>query len=376
MSGQDDSNGRPSPWAWLRGFAYFLVAWPVLGLMAADELQDEPWSVILPVYLGPPAIGLILLGVDGALTRLLGEREAFRGSPAPALIRDLSNLGLCMAVLLLADVVLVLLFEETPFDRAPNAPRRAVLLLACFLGPSLALRVVHGLIHGGRRDEYLGAEWDYDQDPLHLMGYLTLIPTLLVTTVMIDHALNDASEFGLRSWIALPAILLLGLRSAMARAPAGWARNPWEASLRQVSLNLPWWAVAWLTAVAVGVLMVLTPFGLGDEAPSLAGRIFCAIFLAPAGLAFLAGAALLAYQALPNLARRVRAFVALIHAPNALVGWQLLDGEATHVGLELRDGRTFTFALSEGDDPDPILTWLRRHPMLGRPHGGPPETGG
>ena len=47
-----------NPWAWLRGFAYFLLAWPLLSLLALDQLDLDDWQSVLIAVLGPAGIGL------------------------------------------------------------------------------------------------------------------------------------------------------------------------------------------------------------------------------------------------------------------------------------------------------------------------------
>jgi len=62
----------PAPaWAWLRGFAYFLLAWPLLSLLALDQFELDEWQSILIAVLGPAGIGLLLLCVGLAALALL-----------------------------------------------------------------------------------------------------------------------------------------------------------------------------------------------------------------------------------------------------------------------------------------------------------------
>jgi len=236
----DERDGRATAWGWLRGFAYFLIAWPLMSLLALDQFDLDDWESIVMAVFGPSAIGVVLLGIERGLTWLSRNRLK-RRQPVPSTLRDISNLGLAMAILLVIDVAIVTIADDEQIVTGgdPETAKFAIFTLATCGGVAMIFRVLHRLVHGPERITDLGEGWDRAPNVLRLFGYLTLIPTLLVCTVMIDYTLHRRPEFGLAAWIILPALLWLGLRSAMARAPRWWARNPWEAWIRSNSLALP-----------------------------------------------------------------------------------------------------------------------------------------
>ena len=208
--------GRSTPWGWLRGFAWFLVAWPAMSLLAAKELQGFEWEMILLATLGPAGIGLVLLGLERGLTRVLGK-AASRRQPVPSTLRDVSNLGITMAVLMGIDIVLVSVFEDPGlFARADldPGPMTARILTGCF-GVAVVFRLAHRLVHGPSRVTDLGEAFGTASGLLRLLGYLALIPTLFVCMVMIDYTLRGQFDyFGLAGWTILPA-------DPLPRAPLG-----------------------------------------------------------------------------------------------------------------------------------------------------------
>jgi len=356
-----------TPWGWLSGLAWFLLAWPLLSLLALDQLDLAEWDSILAAMLGPAAVGLVLLGVERLLTRTFGAAAAAARQPRPSTLRDLSNVGLCLAILLGANVALVSVFEdESLFAReGSNAgPIAGYLLGACF-GAAVVFRLLHRWIHGPARKLDMGEGWDAAPNVMRLFGYLTLIPTLFVCTVMIDYTLRERPDFGVTAWVVLPGVLLLGLRSAMARSPRYWAKSPWEAWLRQESLALPWWVVGLVLGVATSVLFVATPFAMGADEITLAGRIIVGVLLGPIGLFMLYVVGKGLAHGLPLLLRRWRVARCLARDPGALLGWSARrHGDAKtgirhDVALRLRDGRKVSFD-ADGDAP-PLVRWLEQH---------------
>lgn len=356
----EDRDRRAGPWEWLRGFAYFLLAWPLMSLLALDQFDLDDWqSVVLAVF-GPAAVGLVLLGIERSLTWLLLHNRVKRRQPVPSTLRDLSNLGFAMAILLVIDVALVTIFDDEQIVTGgdPKTATFAMVLLGVCVGVALSFRGLHRLVHGPERIVDLGEGWDRAPQVMRLFGYLTLIPTLLVCTVMIDYTLHRRPEFGLAAWIGLPALLWLGLRSAMARAPRWWARNPWEAWIRSNSLALPWWAVAVAFGLGLGVLFLLLPTGLidGDELTT-GGRIAAGVVGIPLGLIVLFGVGVTLFRGLPALLREWRAATLLKRHGDALVGWTPRP-ESSEVLLRLRDGREVAFDM--GEDASVFIAWLAR----------------
>ncbi|HLT39470.1 MAG TPA: hypothetical protein VK034_24470, partial [Enhygromyxa sp.] len=192
-----------------------------------------------------------------------------------------------------------------------------------------------------------------------LLGYLTLIPMLLVCTVMIDYTLHGRPDFGLAAWIGLPALLWLGLRSAMAQAPRWWARNPWQAWIRQSSLALPWWTIAAVFGLALGVVFLLLPTGLidGDDLTT-GGRIAAGVVGIPLGLIVLFGVGMTLWKGLPAMVRGARAARLLDRKPGELVSWVPPKPELSEVRVRLRDGREVAFDL--GEDAPALVAWLSR----------------
>lgn len=339
----------PAPaWAWLRGFAYFLLAWPLLSLLALDKFKLDEWQSILIAVLGPAGMGLVLLGIERGLTLLFGGR-ASRAQAVPSTLRDVSNLALAMAILLVIDVALVTIFDDEQIVSGgdPETATFAIVLLAICGGVLLLFRGLHRLVHGRERITDLGEGWDVAPTTLRLFGYLTLIPMLLVCTVMIDHALHRRPEFGLAAWICLPALLWLGLRSAMTTAPRWWARNPWEVWLRRNSLALPWWIITAAFGLGLGVIFLLLPTGLIDgEDMTTTGRVVAGIIGIPLGLLVLFGVGVTVIKGLPKLLREWRTARLLARRPEALVGFAL-QPDSSVVQLRLADGREVAFDMDE-----------------------------
>jgi hypothetical protein len=303
---------------------------------------------VLIAVLVPAGIGLVLLGVERGLTLVFGRRAA-RAQPVPSTLRDISNLGLAMAILLVIDVALVTIFDDEQIVSGgdPETAKFAIVLLAICGGVMLLFRGLHRAIHGPDRVADLGEGWDRAPTTMRLFGYLTLIPILLVCTVMIDYTLHRRPEFGLIAWICMPAMLWLGLRSAMARAPRYWARNPWEVWLRHNSLALPWWIIAAVFGLALGVIFLLLPTGLIDgEGMTLGGRITAGIVGIPLGGIVLFGVGVTAIKGFPKMLREWRAAWLLARRPEALVGWAL-QPDSSVVLLRLANGREVAFDMDE-----------------------------
>jgi hypothetical protein len=262
-------------------------------------------------------------------------------------LRDISNLALTMAILLVIDVALVTIFDDEQIVSGgdPETATFAIVLLGICGGVMLVFRGLHRLVHGRDRVTDLGQGWDVAPSAMRLFGYLTLIPVLLVCTVMIDYALHRRPEFGLAAWIILPALLWLGLRSAMAQAPRWWARNPWEVWLRRNSL--PWWIIASVFGLGLGVLFLLLPTGLIDgEDMTTTGRVVAGIVGIPLGLIVLFGVCVTVVKGLPQLLREWRTARLLARRPEALVGFAL-QPDSSVVLLRLADGREVAFDMDE-----------------------------
>lgn len=352
----DDRDTRAPAWAWLRGFAWFLLAWPLLSLLALDKLDFADWESILLATLGPAAIGLILLGLETALTRLFGRRASAR-QPVPSTLRDVSNLGIAMAILLVIDVGLITFFDDDPMMKGgdPRAATLAATMLAVFCGVGVVFRGLARLLHGPARVADLGEGWDRAPGVTRFLGYVTLIPMLLVCTVMIDYTLHDRPDFGQTAWIALPALLWLGLRSATARAPRWWARDPWEAWTRSTSLALPWWLIAFALALGFAALCILAPLGYIDDTMTTRGRIVAGVVLGPLGLIVLGGAAMAVVRAVPSLLREWRLARRLSRGAAKVTAWAAA-GTPGQVRLTLHDGRDVV--LEMGDAAPSVLAWL------------------
>lgn len=353
----DERDTRAPAWAWLRGFAWFLLAWPLLSLLALDRFDFSEWEAIVIAVLGPPAIGLVLLAIDAALTRLFGRRAAAAAQPVPDTLRDVSNLGIAMAILLVVDVLLVTFFDDDPMIKGgdPRAATLAVTLLAIFSATAIVFRGASRLLRGRPRVVDLGPGWDRAPNLLRFLGYLTLIPMLLVCTVMIDYELHQKPGFELAAWIALPALLWLGLRSATARAPRWWAKNPWEAWQRRVSLALPWWIAGVALALGFAALCLLMPFGLVDPTITTRGKIVAGIVMGPLGLIVLGGAAMMLWRGVPNLLREWRIARLLARQPDRLAAWSTTS-TAGQVRVQLKDRREAVFEM--GEEAQALIAWL------------------
>ncbi len=348
--------GEATAWGWLRGFAWFLIAWPALSLLALRELVGHEWELILLAMLGPAGVGVLLLGLVAGLDRFVGT--AGRPQARPSLLRDVSNTALTVAVLLGIDLALVLAFEEENLfarDDFDAGPMTAWVLAGAF-GTALVLRVLHRVAFGkDRRGVDLGEGWGHAPTLTRLFGYLTLIPMLLVYTVMIDYALRGTPGFGIGGWVGLTALLWLGLRSAMAGPPRRWAGDPWRAYLRGESIAFPWWVIASALALGFGALFVMSPW-LDDDMTTF-GRVLAGVLLMPLG-GFVYAAWLLAMRRIvPSWMRTVRLAWRARIDPSVIVAWSL-DGEGDHteVVLHARDGAQGRLPSHAG-----WTAWLREH---------------
>lgn len=352
-----------TPWGWLRGFGWFLVLWPVLATMGLDEFADEDLSTIVLVMFGPAAIGVVLLAVDALLTLVLAKRLAAMPQHRPSVYRDISNTALTFATLLLLALGLGALSDGGPLFES----QAVAWACARVLGVSAAIAVVFRWMHYWRRGRAtvvdLGPGWNEAPQVIRWLGYLTLVPMLLVTMVMIADTIDVAdtasaaspdSEFSLTAWATLPWFLWLGQRSAMATAPRAWAKTPWDALLRQSSLELPWWLLALALGIGFTLLTCLLPFNL-DGSMSVTGQVLSGLFLTPMGLlvAF-AIYALLGVNVAPWL-RRWRVCSVLALRPQDLAHWEVvvppaLDGVEPRRLLRVatQAGATADFEL--GDD--------------------------
>lgn len=353
----EERDTKAPAWGWLRGFAWFLLSWPLLSLLALKEFKAKEWEAIVLAVFGPPAIGLVLLGIEAALTRLLGRRLKEMPQAVPNTLRDVANVAITLAILLVIDVALVTLFDDDPMIKGgdPRAATLAVTMLAGCCATAIVFRGAARLLYGRPRVVDMGEGWDGAPVVLRFLGYLTLIPMLLVCTVMIDYTLHQRPDFGLTAWIVLPALLWLGLRSAMARAPRWWARSPWEAWLRATSLALPWWTLALAAALGFVALCLLIPLGLVDDTMTTRGRIVGGIVMVPLGLVVLAGAGMMVARGVPALLRAWRAARLLARGTAEVVQWAP-TGTAGQVRLVLNDGRAVMFEM--GPDVQALLAWL------------------
>lgn len=351
----DERDTRAPAWAWLRGFAWFLLAWPLLSLMALDQFDFSEWEAIVAAILGPAAIGLVLLGLEAGLTRAFGRRAA-AAQAVPNTLRDVANVGITLAILLVIDVALVTIADDDPMIKGgdPRAATVAVTLLVAFCATAIVFRGAARLLYGRPRVADLGEGWDRAPNVTRLLGYLTLIPMLLVCTVMIDYELHGKS-FGTTAWVALPLLLWLGLRSAMARAPRWWAKNPWEAWLRKTSLALPWWLIALALALGFVALCLLIPFGVIDETMTTRGRIVGGIVMVPLGLVVLGGAGLTLWRFVPSLLREWGAARRLARGGEAVAQWATTSTPG-QVRVTLSDRREVVFEL--GEEAQATQAWL------------------
>ena len=355
----EERDDRAPAWRWLRGFALFLLAWPLLSLFAADQFDFDDWEAILIAVLGPAGVGLVLLGVERVLTRLFARGRTLAQAP-PSVLADLANLGLCVLVLVVVDVALITLVDDEDLWARGDPPVGVLALRIAGAAAAVALlfRGLHRLVHGPARVTDLGDGWDQAPQATRLLGYLTLIPTLLVTTVMIDYAMHRKPGFGPLAWVGLLALVWLGLRSAAARAPRYWARDPWRAWLRTRSLLLPWWGLGVVLALALGVLFLLLPTGwVDDEGMTTTGRVVTAIVAIPLGLIVLFGVGA-TLVGLPGFVTTWRVAASLARAPERLLGWAALPG-VRKLRLRLADGRELE--LDFGPETEAILRNLATH---------------
>lgn len=352
----DERDTRAPAWAWLRGFAWFLLAWPLFSLLALDKLDLDDWESILLATLGPAAIGLVLLGIEAALTRLLGRRMSVTQA-VPSTLRDVANLGITMAILLAIDVVLITVFDDDPLIKGgdPRAATLAATMLAIFCGTAVVFRGLARAVYGPARIADLGDGWDQAPAATRFLGYCTLIPMLLVCTVMIDYTLHDRPDFGRTAWIALPALLWLGIRSATARAPRWWAKDPWEAWIRRTSLSLPWWLLGLALALGFVAVCFLIPLGLIDDTTTTRVRILGGVVMVPLGLIVLAFAVMTLVRGVPALLRDWRLARRLTRGAAHAIAWST-TATPGQVRLTLADGREHLCEL--GDAAPSLIAWL------------------
>ena len=264
------------PWRWLRHLSQFLLVWPLLSLLALDEFESQELEAILIVILVPPLLGLILLGIEGGLTKTLGARFKKKGIPVPNVFRDLSNVAYLFFTLTVLIVVLNLVDGTTTL----HWPIVASMAGSAF-GLAIVLRALGGAYVGGNRSEGIGGGWDNRPIVLRFMGYIALLPLLIVVAAMIDYSVLGTPYIHAGEWSLLLMGLWIGLRSAMSRISGGWAKSPWEIEVRRASLIAPWFLVCLVGALVTGVFFIASPF-LEDHETAIAVVLW--LLIVPTGV--------------------------------------------------------------------------------------------
>jgi len=348
----DERETEAPAWAWLRGFGLFLVAWPLLGLLAADRFDLDDLESILIALLGPAAIGVALLALEATLTRLFSSRARPRVEPLPNILRDVANTALAILVLGAVDVLWVLVFGA-PVSSLPRAAARAATFAAVGSGVAVAFRALARVVHGRPRRVDLGPGWDLPHSTLRFVGSLSLVPTLFLGAVLVQDTILEHGELGPAAWIAVPVALFIGLRSAMARAPRFWAPDPWRAWRRRISLSLPWWILAVVVALGFSALTLTVWTGWVEEL-TRAGKIIAFVVLVPLGLVVLLGTILVLGHELPNLIRAVR-LAQRLERGELPASFEVVDsGGSVRVKLAHAEA---VFAM--GPHADATIAWLR-----------------
>ena len=328
----DDELPPPTPWSWLRGFGKCLLVWPLLCLAGIGELYDSfdeiEWDALAAAALIPAALGLVLIGIERFLSRAIGDRVASLGQPVPNMLRDISNVCFTCVVF----VVIILVVEGT--DGVPPSPQ-ALDVLRMGLGVGVALRAACWLLYGPARHDSLGGQWAPPPLLLRWLGYLTLIPTLLILLVTITNISWGWDRVTHGELAALLLVQLVGQRSAMARRAGTWARTPWEAAIRRYSLYAPWLVAATTIFFGTGavtlLVLVFDPEFLRDN------TIISLVILLPVGLFGVVGTVIFLRPRLPPVVGNLISFWRLHRRSSEIKGWTLIEpsGQAPRVAIRL-----------------------------------------
>jgi hypothetical protein len=117
--------------------------------------------------------------------------------------------------------------------------------------------------------------------------------------------------------------------------------------LRRNSLALPWWIIAVVFGLGLGVIFLLLPTGLIDgEDMTTGGRVVAGLVGIPLGLIVLLGAGMAMVKGLPKMLREWRVARLLARRPEALAGFAL-QPDSSVVLLRLADGREIAFDMDE-----------------------------
>ena len=358
----DEARATPPPWAWLRPFGGFLLLWPLFALVAIDEIAEEAeWETFVVAALGPALVGLVLVAVEWLLTRAVGDRLGALGQPVPTCVRDVSNLCLTIAVLVVIAMGLLTALENRSPAWFVVAWRAAADLIALGLGVGVALRGVSRILAGPNRHQTLGESLGSAPMAVRALGYLTLVPMLLVVTVMIDYMLHGTPYVTHGELGVLLLILLIGLRSAMARAPGTWARNPWEAELRRLSLWAPWRVAGLALGLGFGGLMVALPWLSADEEMTATARVLTYALLLPLGLFCLAATVHIVRRFGPGMAGNWLAVWRLSRRSSVVRGWKLIPDRGHGRTLAIRLAGPDPHDVWLADPSDPIVAYLEAH---------------
>jgi hypothetical protein len=219
-----------TPWAWLKGFGYFLLCWPILCLTGLEEMQDEDWETILFVIFGPALLGVVLLLIELVITRWYGDRVYKIPIPVPNILRDISN---CFWFLL---VFLLVIFSAYLFDGGEAKQLVSdTWPIFSFTGLALVFRFLSRVLYGESRTTTMGVEWRERVFLPRVLGYLGMMPLLILIPMMLIGIFPDEQVFDAYEQLLLVFFMWLCLRGIMAYPAGAWANHPWEYELRRLS---------------------------------------------------------------------------------------------------------------------------------------------
>lgn len=370
-----------SPWAWLKGFGYFLLCWPILCLLGLEDFRkDEDWQSILFLVFGPALLGLVLILIELVMTRWYGDRVYKMSIPVPNILRDISNCFWCLLIFLLVIFAAYLLSEGPAFaayllDGGYLEFLSIVKVILLFTGLALVFFFLSRLFYGKSHTTTLGAQWKERVFFPRLLGYLGMMPLLILIPVFLVDFLPGEHTFEIYEQLLLLFFLWLFLRGIMAYPAGAWAKHPWEYEMRRLSLHLPWYLTTIILFWGSGAFLVTISFLKWDDGSieSLSGKILLALLMTlSGGFCFYIGShfAKLFYQ---QSISTLRCMQSLQKNPDSLASWRvtrtMVKGKYSQetnmatVHITLKNGNTWNRSYEESVYP--LAQFLRaQYPAL------------
>ena len=342
-----------TPWDWLKGFGYSLLCWPILCVsFALEDLYTQPdWDLIIFVVLGPAILGVILLIIELTLTRVFKERLYTSAIPVPNALRDLAN---CFWTLLAVLMFSVFGFLTTAvyFGEGVSlkGARPLVITLLIFTGGALGFRLLARWIYGAPRRSSLGATWREKSSLPRVLGYLGMIPLLILIPVVLIDVLEDPYTLIKLHFMLFMFYLWLCLRGVMTYPAGAWASTPWEYELRLWSLGMPWALTTSASIFGFGAWMIRLSLMDDDSIESTIGRVIAWLFIFSLGISLIYVGYRYARFFYTKYVSTYRFLKTLTARPDALVSWYLIHSTTQHKYSDAKEISTVYMTLSDGQE--------------------------